>query len=176
MRIAKRTIVELLLNRLLTHVPFNPLRIRMLRLLGADLGDHVYLFGGSEFLAPQNLRIDRHCHIGRSCQIDARGGIRIGRNVVIASHTILVTADHDIQDPGFVGRLGAITIHDRAWLASRVTVCKGVTIGEGAVAAAGAVVTEDVAPWTVVGGVPARPIGRRSPHQTYEIDYGPTWY
>jgi putative colanic acid biosynthesis acetyltransferase WcaF len=172
----ERAIAELVLNRVVTHVPFNPLRIGVLRLLGASLGPNVYFFGGSEFLAPQHLRIAGNCHVGRSCQIDARGGITLGRNVVIASHTILVTADHDIQDPSFIGRLGAIDIGDRVWIASRAVVTKGVTIGEGAVVAAGSVVTEDVAPWTVVGGVPARPIGTRSPHQTYEIDDGPTWY
>jgi maltose O-acetyltransferase len=87
-----------------------------------------------------------------------------------------VTADHDLQDPGFAGRLGPITIGDRAWLASRSTVVRGVTIGEGAVVAAGAVVTQDVPPWTVVGGVPARKIGERSREQHYRIDYGPERY
>jgi putative colanic acid biosynthesis acetyltransferase WcaF len=167
---------ELLFNRALTHVPSNALRIRALRRLGADLGEHVYLFGGSEVLEPGNLRIAGRCHVGRFCQVDARGGIDIGWDVVIASHVLLVTADHDMQAPGFDGRLGPIRIGDRAWLASRSTVVRGVTIGEGAVVAAGAVVTQDVAPWTVVGGVPAKPIGERSREQTYRIDYGPERY
>ena len=127
-------------------------------------------------IAPENIEIAGNCHIGRFCQIDGRGGIRIGRNVVIASHALLITADHDPQDPDFPGRLGSIVIDDRAWLGSRVTVLKGVTIGAGAVVAAGAVVTSDVAPWTMVAGVPARPVGSRSETQTYEIDYGPDFY
>lgn len=172
----KRAALELLFNRVVTHVPANGLRVAVLRGLGASLGPHTYLFGGSEVLSPQNLAIARNCHIGRFCQIDARGGISIGANVVIASHTLLVTADHDHQDPTFPGRLGPIHIGDRAWVASRATVLRGVTIGAGAVVAAGAVVTEDVDPWTVVGGVPARPIGERSREQRYEIDYGPSFY
>lgn len=163
-------------NRVLTHVPSNALRLRALRALGAQLGEHVYLFGGSEFLEPGNLSIAGRCHLGRLSQVDARGGIEIGWDVVIASHTLLVTADHDLHDPDFSGRLAPIVIGDRAWLASRSTVVRGVTIGEGAVVAAGAVVTADVDPWTVVGGVPARPIGTRSPDQRYRIDYGPQWY
>ncbi len=164
------------MNRLITHIPSNPVRVAALRGLGADLGPHTYLFGSSEFLAPEQLVIDGQVHVGRYCQIDARGGIHLGRNVVIASHCLLITADHDPQDPDFVGRLGAIDIGDRAWLASRVTVQAGVTMGEGAVAASGAVVADDVDPWTIVGGVPARPIGSRNPHQRYEIDYGPSFY
>lgn len=171
-----RAFGELLHNRLLTHVPWNSARLAYLRVLGMSAGPHTHLFGGSEVLSPQNLTIHGNCHIGRFCQIDARGGITIGRNVVIASHTLLITADHDVQAPGFDGRLGRITIEDRVWLGSRVVVLKGVTIGEGAVVAAGSVVHRDVPPWTIVSGVPAQPIGRRNSHQTYEIDSGPQWY
>lgn len=173
---AVRSNLELLYSRVITHIPINPLRIWWLRRLGAQLGEHVYLFGGSEVLEPRQLRIAGNCHIGRMCQIDARGGITLGRNVVIASHSLFITADHDPDDPGFAGRLGSITIGDRVWIGSRVVVLKGVTIGEGAVVAAGSVVTRDVAPWTKVGGSPAKPIGTRARKQDYVIDYGPTWY
>lgn len=173
---SRREAAELLMNRLVTHIPHNGLRVASLRALGMRSGDHTYLFGGSEFLAPQNLELAGKCHIGRSCQVDARGGIRVGENVVIASHVLLITADHDLQAPDFAGRLGRIEIADRVWIASRAVVTRGVTIGEGAVVAAGAVVLNDVPPWTVVGGVPARPIGTRNPEQSYEILSGPQWY
>lgn len=168
--------LELVYNRVVTHIPFNPLRIWWLRRLGARLGDHVYLFGSSEVLAPEGLEISGNCHIGRYSQIDARGGIRLGRNVVIAGHCLLITADHNPDDSGFMGRLGEIVIEDRVWIGSRATILKNVTIGEGAVVAAGATVTRDVPPWSIVAGVPAVIIGTRSSTQTYEIDYGPTWY
>jgi acetyltransferase-like isoleucine patch superfamily enzyme len=175
-RRALRAGLELAYNRVLTHVPFNPLRVWWLRRLGAQLGPHVYLFGSSEVLAPKGLEIAGNCHIGRYCQIDARGGIRLGTNVVIASHCLLITADHDAQDPGFAGRLGSITIGDRVWIGSRATVLKGVSLGEGAVVAAGATVIGDVPAWSIAAGVPAKVIGERSPEQSYEIDAGPTWY
>lgn len=171
-----RRILEGSLNRVLTHIPVNDLRVFALRVLGASVGPHAYLNTGSEFLAPENLRITGGLHVGRFCQIDARGGISIGANVVIASHVLLITADHDIKDPGFAGRLGSITIGDRVWIGSRATILKGVTIGEGAVVAAGAVVARDVEPWTVVGGVPARPVDVRPSEQTYRIDYGQRWH
>lgn len=171
-----RQFAELMYNRVLTHVPDNALRVAALRRLGASLGDHVYLFGSSEVLAPQFLRIAGRCHIGRSCQIDARGGIDMGWDVVIASHVLMITADHDTEDPTFAGRLGRIAIGDRAWIGSRAVILKGVTIGEGAVVGAGSVVHRDVEPWTVVSGVPARRVRDRSRDQTYRIDYGPRWY
>jgi len=164
------------MNRLITHVPVNSLRTSSLRRLGAQIGPNVWLFGSSEFLAPQHLAIEGNCHIGRYCQIDARGGISIGRNVVIASHCLLITADHDFQSPDFPGQLAPIVIKQRAWVASRAMLVRGVTVGEGAVVAAGAVVVSDVAPWTVVGGIPARKIGDRNPRQDYEIDVGPAFY
>jgi acetyltransferase-like isoleucine patch superfamily enzyme len=171
-----RETLELTYNRAITHIPYNPLRLWWLRRLGATLGEHVYMFGSSEVLAPKALTIEGNCHIGRYCQIDARGGITIGRNVVIASHCLLITADHDPDDPGFAGRLGGITIHDRAWIGSRATILKDVTIGEGGVVAAGSTVIRDVPPWTIVAGVPAQPISQRSSKQEYRIDYGPNWY
>lgn len=173
---SRRHIAELAMNRIITHVPNNNLRVASLRLLGLAAGPHVYLFGGSEFLAPENLSIRGGCHVGRFCQIDARGGISIGNNVVIASHVLMITADHDIQGSDFAGRLGAIIVGDRAWIASRAVITRGVSIGEGAVVAAGAVVVRDVDPWTIVAGVPAKVVGRRNSNQNYTIDSGPIWY
>ena len=151
--------LQYLYNRVITHIPFNPLRIWFVRRLGGDIGDHVYLFGGSEVDGFKGLRIAGQCHIGRHCLLDARGGLTIGSNVVIAGYCLVLTADHDPQDPDFAGRLGRVVIADRVWIGSRATILRGVTVGEGSVVAAGAVVTTDVPPWSIVGGVPARVIG-----------------
>ncbi|MHA7985503.1 acyltransferase [Rathayibacter sp. CAU 1779] len=158
------------------NVAPNELRIAMMRMLGAEIGPHAYLNSGTEVLAPENLRIAGGLHIGRFCQVDARGEIKIGHDVVIAGHVLLITADHDIADPGFGGRLGRIVIGDRVWIGSRAVVLKGVVIGEGAVVSAGSVVSRNVPPWTVVRGVPAQPIGERPKNQTYRIDYGSRWH
>lgn len=98
------------------------------------------------------------------------------KNAVIASHVKLITADHDVAAPDFAGRLGTITIGPRAWIGTGAIILRNVTIGEGAVVAAGSVVHRNVAPWDIVSGVPARQIGVRPKHQTYEIDGGPIWY
>jgi putative colanic acid biosynthesis acetyltransferase WcaF len=172
----RREAAELVFNRLVTHLPHNELRLAYLRALGLRHGPHCFLFGSSEVICPEKIELEGYCHIGRYCQIDGRGGIRVGRNVVIASHTLLLTADHDVQSTDFHGRLGSIAIEDRVWLASRVTVLKGVTVGQGAVVAAGSVVHRDVPAWSIVSGVPAEKIGERNADQTYEISAGPRWY
>jgi len=80
-----------------------------------------------------------------------------------------------MQDPLFPEAFAPITICDYVWLGSRAMVLPGVTVGEGAVIAAGAVVTKDVDPYTVVGGVPARPIGTRRQDLGYELTYRPVF-
>ncbi len=66
-----------------------------------------------------------------------------------------------------------MTIGDRVWIAYRAVILPGVTIGEGAVVAAGAVVSRDVAPYTIVAGNPAQPVGTRSRDLDYRLDYSP---
>ena len=166
----------ILYNHTLYSFPSTRLRLAALRALGLQAGDHTYLFSSTEVIAPSGISIAGRCHIGRYCQLDGRGGITIGWDVVIASHCLLVTADHDPQAPGFDGRLGSITIDDKVWIASRVLIQRNVHIGEGAVVAGGSVVAGDVEPYAIVGGVPARRIGDRSRRQDYRVDYGPAWY
>lgn len=86
-------------------------------------------------------------------------GVVIGRNVRIGPNVVIIDDDfHDATNHSSAGKTGAIRIHDDVWIAMGAMVLKGVTIGEGAAVAAGAVVTKDVAPYTLVAGVPAKPI------------------
>jgi putative colanic acid biosynthesis acetyltransferase WcaF len=87
--------------------------------------------------------------------------IRIGSQVVVSQETFLCCASHDITSPIMELTYAPIVIGDNAWVASRAFVGPGVTVGEGAVVAACAVVTKDVEPWTVVGGNPAKFIKKR---------------
>ena len=80
-----------------------------------------------------------------------------------------------MNDPFFRDCPAPIEIDDYAWIGSRATVLPGVKIGKGAVVAAGAVVTKDVTPYLVVGGVPARPLGTRSTDLRYEIRFRPAF-
>jgi maltose O-acetyltransferase len=107
--------------------------------------------------------------------LDGRGGLSIGAGVNISSYSLLVTGTHDPYARDFGGRLAPIAIGDYVWLATRVTVLPGCSVGTGAVVAAGAVVTGDVAPYTIVGGIPAKRLGDRPRDLDYGATYRPNW-
>ena len=88
---------------------------------------------------------------------------------------MLITSNHLKDDPYFGVEDKPITIEDYAWVGSRATVLPGVTIGRGAVVAAGAVVTKDVPAYAVVGGVPAKVIGERAKDLRYNLSFQP-WF
>jgi acetyltransferase-like isoleucine patch superfamily enzyme len=96
-----------------------------------------------------------------------QGGLTIGNNVLIASHCTIVPVNHTFSDPARPIQEQAetrqgIRIEDDVWIASHVTILDGVTVGRGAVIAAGAVVTKDVPPYAIVGGVPAKVLKDRT--------------
>jgi maltose O-acetyltransferase len=119
------------------------------------------IYGGCRFFYPWGINIGANSIIGDLAVLDGRQGIYIGNNVNIADEVRIYTFEHDIRSPTFGGTGGPVYINDWAYIGSRVTILPDVTIGEGAVVASGAVVTKDVAPWTMVGGVPARFIQNR---------------
>ena len=116
-----------------------------------------------------------HSSVGWFTLLDARGGITIGNNVTVASYCKLVTAKHNIEDPLFHAVLEPIKIEDYAWICTGATILGGVKIGRGAVVAAGAVVTKDVPPMTVVGGVPAKIISNRKTEPIFIDDMKWVW-
>ena len=82
------------------------------------------------------------------------------------------TMQHKVNDPDFGGESAPVIIGDYAWISCRTVLLPGVRVGEGAVVAAGAVVTKDVEPYAIVGGVPAKKIGERSQGLRYRLNSG----
>lgn len=168
---------DYLLNHVVSRVPLVGPRMRLYELFGVTFDDvrTTTIMLGVELAAAQRLTMGADSIIGPGCLIDCRGGVSIGRSVNISSRTRFMGAKHEIDDPGFVAAFEPIVIGDRVWIALGATVLGGVTIGEGAVVAGGAVVTRDVEPYTVVGGVPARALRERSPDLDYTLGYRPNW-
>jgi len=135
--------------------------------------ENVNIYWDCEIRAHGKLYIGKGSIIGDHAILDARrGGIRIGNNVNMSNSVSMWTDQHDYNDPFFrsrPGRRGPIIIGDRVWIGPNVTILHSVTIGEGSVIAAGAVVTKDIPPYTIVGGIPAKVIGSRPRCLKYEF-------
>ena len=94
--------------------------------------------------------------INHSAILSASGGIEFEDGVQVAPGIRIATINHDFNERHTKYTYGKVTIKKNAWIGMNVTICPGVTIGENPVVAAGAVVTKDVAPNTIVGGNPAK--------------------
>lgn len=132
----------------------------------------VVFHAGAEIRASENLTIGRGSIIGDRALLDARNGLVIGENVNFSSDVHIYTEQHDHRDPYFRCNSDAdfrVRIGDRAWIGPRTLILHGVTVGEGAVVAAGSVVTKDVPPFAIVAGVPARKIGDRTRDLRYVL-------
>ena len=129
-----------------------------------NIANTAVLYGGFEIRAPWNISIGEGTIIGDESKLDGRNGLTIGKNVNFSTGVWIWTEQHDLNDPYFQSNNsgGPVIIKDRAWVSSRTVILPGVTVGEGAVIAAGAVVTKNCQEFTIYGGVPAKQIGTRS--------------
>src|ERR1051325_3912970 len=141
-RLLAGSILAYLYNQGIGRVPFMVMRHAMLRpwlgRLGRGTGVQLncrFLNGRKVFLGDRNV-------INHGCLLDGRvESIHFGNDVSIGPEATVLTLGHDPQSPDFADRAGAVTVGDRAWIGYRAIILPGVTIGEGAVVAAGAVVT-----------------------------------
>ncbi len=175
-------VLNYLTNHIVAHTPSFTLRhLWYRRVLGIQLGHNAGVHMGTYvwFWGPGAIRrigvsIGRNSRIERNCTIDARSPLTIGDNVALSPEVMILAGTHDVNDPDFKNsEVGpwAVSIEDHVWIGSRAIIMPGVTVGRGAVVAAGAVVTKDVPPLTIVAGVPAKPIGMRDAAATvYELN------
>lgn len=156
-----------LMLHLLRYIPSRRIRLFLLRKMGAKIAQNVSMFGDVNVRCPSKLVIEKGCSIGPGVLLDARAGLTIRSNATIAYQAIIWTVDHDVNSRDFHTDGKPVEICEYAWVCSRSIILPGVKIGRGAVVASGAVVTHDVAPFTIVGGVPAQIIGKRNE----DLDY-----
>jgi len=156
-------------NSIIQHIPSYTLRHWWYRhVLGWKLhpmatvlrGQHIQMAGLRA--SGGRVSIGEGTVINHGCLLYTTGGLAIGKQVSISGGVWLVTGTHAMNNPRFPAEFHPIEIGDYAWIGSRAMILAGTCIGEGAVVMAGAVVTRDVAPYNIVGGVPARPVGTRA--------------
>lgn len=150
------------------YIPSHIVRNTFLRLFGMKINKAI-VYGTFYIRRPSKISIGEGTVIGHGVTLDGRNGITIGKNVNFSSEVMIWTMQHDYNDPEFGPSGGPVVIGDYAWISARAIVLPNVTIGEGAVVAAGAVVTKDVEPYTVVGGIPAKKIADRN----RDLQYSP---
>jgi len=144
-------------------------RFILKRVFGLSMGRHAVIYRGCHLRSPWKIRIGAGSAIGGEVELDGRGRIEIGENVNLSTQVMLWTAQHDHRDPKFTGTLAPIVLKNFVWLGPRVIVLPGITVEEGCVVAAGAVVTKDTEPYGIYAGVPAQRIGERARN----LDYTP---
>jgi acetyltransferase-like isoleucine patch superfamily enzyme len=131
------------------------------RLAGMHIGAGSTIHTGARFYNPGNIIIAKDTIIGEGAVLDGRAYLRIGSHVDMASEVMIYNAQHDVQSDDFHAESGEVVIEDYVFIGPRAIILPGVTVGKGVVIAAGAVVTKDVEPFAIVGGVPAKVIGER---------------
>jgi len=142
------------------------LRFICIRSIAEKCGDNVSLHQDVYLLSPQSMTVGHNVSIHPMTYIDATGGIAIGSDVSLAHGVTLISTTHlyDTEDKPIkyqpVARRPTVVGND-VWIGAKATILAGVTIGDGAIVAAGAVVTRDIGERTIVAGVPARMIKHR---------------
>ncbi len=174
-------LISYLTNHVICALPSYSLRHAWYHgVLGWQIGPGAAILMG-QFVQMGGLRssrkrvlIGKGAVINRGCFLYTTGGLVIGDHVSISPGVWLITGSHDINAPQFPDFYQPIVIDRYVWIGVRATILGGVRVGEGAVVMAGAVVTRDVPPYAVVGGVPARVIRSRELREpAYSLDFHP---
>lgn len=151
----------LFLLHLACYVPSHHIRRFVMRLGGAKIGRGGTIHMGCHFFSLRGLEIGEDTKIGTGAFLDGRAPLIIGNHVDIASEVMIYNSEHDVNSENFQATEEPVEIGDYVFIGPRSIILPGVKIGCGAVVAAGAVVTSDVPPFAIVGGVPAKVIGER---------------
>ena len=161
-------------------------------LFRVKIGKESHIHWLARFNFPAGVEIGDNCIIGNDAFLDGRSvsgrkgvkaywndfwnnqnrALKIGNNVSIAGEVRIYTMEHDIDNPDFKEIGEPVIIDDYVVVGSRVTILPGVHVGKGAVIASGAVVTKDIDPYAIVGGVPAKLIRERSKDLQYKLNFG----
>jgi putative colanic acid biosynthesis acetyltransferase WcaF len=142
--------------------PLHGWRRMCLRLFGARVDPTAIIYPSARIWAPWNLEMGPHAALGDWVDCYNVDRITLEEGAIASQYAFLCTASHDISDPQRRLITAPIRMCRQSWVCAGAYVSMGVTLGEGAVAAARAVVVKDVAPWTVVGGNPAKVLKSRT--------------
>jgi len=159
----------LMFLRWVGHIPSHSFRRFFYRLFGVSVGRGSIIHMWANFFDPKGVSLGEDTIVGDHCFLDGRAQLKIGAHTDIASQVLIYNSEHDLAAEDFRAITSPVEIGDYVFVGPRAIILPGVKIGNGAVVAAGAVVTKEVPPFKIVGGVPAKEIGERTikdPHYT----------
>lgn len=141
------------------------LRVMIYRdLCGMKVGGQTDIWAGNRFNVADSVTIGRNTIVGPCNVFLARGGMTIGDHVNLSGFSYFISQAHDARGANFNPTVfKPVIIENHVWVATHAMIMPGVKLGQGCVVAAGAVVTKNVEPFTIVAGNPARVIGQRDP-------------
>ena len=173
-RLIAGSILSFSYSSIIGRLPSRTIRTAFLKAYLASLGQASAIQMGCRFLNGRKVYLGDRNVINFGCLFVGRHyKIQTGNDVSIGPEATILTLGHDPHSPNFANRGGDVIIGSYVWISYRAIVLPGVTIGEGAVVGAGAVVTKDVEPYTIVAGNPARVINKRSSGLSYTLNHNP---
>ena len=155
------------------QLPFSGIKIFLLELLGMRISRPCFIDEGFECIGPKNIQIDKCCSFGHNNKFWAFNKIMIGPYVQSAIGLTLIAGGHRTEDFAPRETNQEIILEGENWIGANVTIIGGVKIGRGSIIAAGAVVTKDIPPYSIAGGIPAKIIKRRTPSEFVISPFGP---
>ena len=173
-RVFTGAIISYAYNHILSHVPSRSVRKLYLAYSLGRLGRNSSVQLGCRFINPRRIWLGDRNVVNFGCLFDGRKHwIKTGDDVSIGPEAAILSLGHDPQSKDFDDRGGDVAIGDRVWIGYRAIILPGVKIGDGAVVSAGAVVTRDIDPYTIVAGSPAKKIGDRNMELSYMLNFDP---
>ncbi|SFG96255.1 maltose O-acetyltransferase [Sporolactobacillus nakayamae] len=164
-----------ILNFVVPLIPVQNLRKLIYKIGKMKIGKNTTILRPVYLYAPSRIQIGDYCAINDHVVLDGRGKLIINDNVNISPYVKIYTAEHDVNSMDFHYTAGITTINKFAWVSTGSILLPGISVGEGAVIAAGAVVTKDINPYDIVGGVPAKVIGHRNKNLNYRPNFTKRW-
>jgi acetyltransferase-like isoleucine patch superfamily enzyme len=173
-RVLAGSLLAYIYNGIVGRLPLHIVREFYLSCYLGAFGRGTAVQMGCHFLNGRKVHLGERNVVNFGCLFDGRRyKIMTGHDVSIGPEATILTLGHDPQSTSFELRGGDVVIGNHAWIGYRAMILPGLTVGEGAVVAAGAVVTKSVEPYTIVGGNPARLIGQRTRDLAYSLNFRP---
>lgn len=141
--------------------PFHAWRSMLLRLFGAQMGRDCHFYPGSRVWSPRMLRCAEQVTLANGAEIYNPSLVTMGSHAIVSQNGYICGATHDYDDPAFPLYSLPMSLGAYSWVCARASVSPGVNLGEGAVLGLASVATQDLEPWGVYAGVPARKVKER---------------